>query len=590
MTAWQDQPPVSRRQVRQTERGDTVDTQGSPAQNPDEQPPFGGFPREGWDADARRAATSQQSADSRPDAAIASGRRVQQALPQSASQPDGGGTAPEPINQEPLNAEPLNAEPLNAEPLNYSTHARPRVPSYEASSFRSRSVAAVPEQPQVPPTGEFDIQRLAADSPSSAQQTYRVRDFSPEGRRSSFSAANPPSNWAPSAAPQQGAGELDYHTQAGHAPDAPLDVSVPEVAAPVDNLSSPALDTDSLDDDEPVMQYTRTRRELRALGLGGFALATDEPEHDVEGASAVPVEAQLALPVDVPPVVEALAERPRFRDRIREPAVESQLDQSYALTGALAEFEVVTAPVEDGAESEAPIIAELEPEEESAAVGAIAVPGFEQLLFPTHTPAQVPAESFSERIEPEPLVEPVANFLNPFDSFLREPETPPTYAPPVGHWSTQASIDDDEQVHESTFSRDIAATSGAITTSALVLPSIPTVDDIMSPLSGTGEILITGSISLPSSMGTTGVHPARYDHSDVDTLLAADDREDSEPDSAPVRAIRAISTNTASGDVINSMKPRHNSRLPMILTIAAAAMAVGVVVLLVAGMIFGIFK
>jgi hypothetical protein len=118
---------------------------------------------------------------------------------------------------------------------------------------------------------------------------------------------------------------------------------------------------------------------------------------------------------------------------------------------------------------------------------------------------------------------------------------------------------------------------------------MPTGEDIMGPLSGTGEILITGSINLPSSIGSTGVHPARYDHSDVDALLEADDREDSDPESAPVRAIRAISTNTASGDVINSMKPRKTSRLPMILIVSAAVMAVGVVVLLVAGLIFKIF-
>ena len=111
----------------------------------------------------------------------------------------------------------------------------------------------------------------------------------------------------------------------------------------------------------------------------------------------------------------------------------------------------------------------------------------------------------------------------------------------------------------------------------------------MGPLSGTGEILITGSINLPSSIGSTGVHPARYDHSDVDALLEADDREDSDPESAPVRAIRAISTNTGSGDVINSMKPQKTSRLPLILIVSAAVMAVGVIVLLVAGLIFKIF-
>jgi hypothetical protein len=111
----------------------------------------------------------------------------------------------------------------------------------------------------------------------------------------------------------------------------------------------------------------------------------------------------------------------------------------------------------------------------------------------------------------------------------------------------------------------------------------------MGPLSGTGEILITGSINLSSSIGNTGVHPANYDHSDVDALLEASDREDAEPGSAPVRAIRAVSTNTGAGDVIGSMKPPKVSKVPMILTITASSMGVGVVGLLVAGLIFKIF-
>ena len=217
---------------------------------------------------------------------------------------------------------------------------------------------------------------------------------------------------------------------------------------------------------------------------------------------------------------------------------------------------------------------------------------FEDLLFPSGDPIETTVEP--ERADAIPTT---------FDAFLGAPDAPAAnaadsataaaaaegvYVPPIGHWSTQALIDDDEQVQENSFARDVGATSGAITTSALVLPSMPTGENIMGPLSGTGEILITGSINLPSSMGSTGVHPARYDHSDVDALLEADDREDSDPESAPVRAIRAVSTNTASGDVINSMKPQKASRLPLILIVSAAVMAVGVVVLLVAGLIFKI--
>lgn len=168
------------------------------------------------------------------------------------------------------------------------------------------------------------------------------------------------------------------------------------------------------------------------------------------------------------------------------------------------------------------------------------------------------------------------------------PAGPAPYTPPVGHWSTQAEIDDGEQFQENTLSRNVGATSGAITTSALVIPSIPSVDALR-PFGTTGEILITGTIDLPRSIGSIGTQPGRYDHSDVDALIEAGDREDSAPDSAPVRAIRAVSTHSSTRGVIQTKKPKGNSRLPIVLAVAAAAMAVGVIVLFVAGMIFKIF-
>ena len=274
---------------------------------------------------------------------------------------------------------------------------------------------------------------------------------------------------------------------------------------------------------------------------------------------------------------------------VADVTVAELLEPAQAVSRESAPVEIISTPVFNvgSAVNHEVVVAELEPHPENVST-------FEDLLFPSGQPIETTVE---------PL--PADSAATTFDEFLTGSDAPaPTvdapqravaaaddaYVPPVGHWSTQALIDDDEQVQENTFARDVGATSGAITTSALVLPSMPTGEDIMGPLSGTGEILITGSINLPSSMGSTGVHPARYDHSDVDALLEADDREDSsDPESAPVRAIRAISTNTVSGDVINSMRPQKTSRLPLILIVSAAVMAVGVVVLLVAGIIFKIF-
>jgi hypothetical protein len=202
-------------------------------------------------------------------------------------------------------------------------------------------------------------------------------------------------------------------------------------------------------------------------------------------------------------------------------------------------------------------------------------------------PEQQPQEQFPLQQQQPQEQFPLQQQVHPQQS---EPVEPSTWTPPTGHWSTQATIDDDEQVQENTLSRNVGATSGAITTSALVLPSMPS-DNLTRPLGSTGEILITGTIDLPHSLGSTGAHPGRYDHSDVDAFLEAGDREDSgsNPDSAPVRAIKAVSTHTSTRGVMEAKRPKGSSRLPLILGVAATVMAVGVVVLVVCAMLFGVF-
>ena len=158
---------------------------------------------------------------------------------------------------------------------------------------------------------------------------------------------------------------------------------------------------------------------------------------------------------------------------------------------------------------------------------------------------------------------------------------------PVGHWSTQAALDDETQVNESTISRSVGAGSGVITTSALVLPSIPTHD--FGPLTSTGEILVTGSIDLPRSLSSTGAHPAQLDESDLDHLLDPGDHQVSATDSSPVRAIRAVSTHTSTRGMIATGKPQGN-RMFTVLIVAAAGMFVVVGSLLVVALASGVFK
>ncbi len=163
-------------------------------------------------------------------------------------------------------------------------------------------------------------------------------------------------------------------------------------------------------------------------------------------------------------------------------------------------------------------------------------------------------------------------------------------ARPIGHWSIQAAAGEDQEQQNSAdrLPNSLGVGTGAITASVLVLPSIPVPNNLMGPLTSTGEVLLTGSVDLPRSLGSTGSHPRLYDRSEVDYLLEATDREDAAADSAPIRAIRAVSTNTPTNGIMG-LKNAHGNRLLMVLSVVAAVMAVGVVALFVFGVTFKLF-
>ncbi|TXK19732.1 hypothetical protein FVQ89_07675 [Homoserinibacter sp. GY 40078] len=156
---------------------------------------------------------------------------------------------------------------------------------------------------------------------------------------------------------------------------------------------------------------------------------------------------------------------------------------------------------------------------------------------------------------------------------------------PRNHWSRQAELDDEDQPATGSLTRDVGASS--VTGSALVLPEIPNTGLIAGPL-GTGDVVVTGSISLPASLSSTGALPAQLDESDLDHLLDVGDQQVTSTDSQPVRAIRAVSSHTSSRDIINTVAPKRSNRALTTLIIAAAGMAVVVVALLAVALASGV--
>ncbi|MEO6944908.1 MAG: hypothetical protein ABI053_09385 [Lacisediminihabitans sp.] len=479
---------------------------------------------------------------------------------------------------------------------------------------------------------ELPVTELAAPELAATVGT-RGNDAVAEGA----SAEEAPAEEAPTEHAPGGAASTE-HAPAGHlASVAPDDDTSAEHAASASEQSELVADALSVVTEAPAphVEHTMTRRELRALressGIDDFALV------------AAAVSPTQGAPNSVSPAQNAPA----------EPSAEHSEptgSHSWSIDQPASPASEHVIPAESAAPDPVPLRAPIVSTPQSSRQLSDAMAEFDALMARDSGPVQLPAaqaevaasvsgfdtERVSEHTERgrdvggEPVEAKGTAGINDAwdntgggDATLAQTPEPARgdrhFVAPAGHWSRQAEDYEthgdgsqaaetegahthaaqaqtaeaqaaEAQAEESiALSRNIGAAGGSFTANHLVISSVPTVNDLLKPFSPTGEIMITGTIDLPRSLGTTGAHPARYDHSDVDTLLEASDREDSNVDSAPVRAIRAVSTHTSSRGLIGAGKPPRSSRLPMILAVSTAAMAAVVVVLFVIGMVFRVF-
>lgn len=448
------------------------------------------------------------------------------------------------------------------EPLSYVTQNRPPLPGYDGST------------PAPAAHGRRAVEPVAAPSdPAAAPEapTFRPRDFSPEARTA-------PPAWSP--VDDRESGVVEYHTQARAAVVPPTSLAASLAGAPPE-------------------EQTLSRRELRALrDEAGITSHETNPVAPLAPAAPFPPAApqQFAPPLVEPPVASAPASAPPA------PAPSTQLDS------AMAEFDA---------------LAGRSPEESSRRAGrrAAAQPYVsESVAVPTHPPVApqpvapqpyvsesvpVPTNYVSESVPVPPVAQPVAPqpvYHQP-QPIIPEPApmapaqfTPPVVAPapaepvapttgerPVGHWTNQGDLDDRTQVAESRTSRTIGGGSAAITTSALVLPSIPGHD------MATGEVMLTDSVSLPANLAATGAHHS-IDESDLDHLLDPGDHQAVNTDSVPIRAIKAVSSHTNSrSQVLATAKPNRGGRALTALIVSASGMVVVVVTLLIVAITTEVF-
>lgn len=130
-------------------------------------------------------------------------------------------------------------------------------------------------------------------------------------------------------------------------------------------------------------------------------------------------------------------------------------------------------------------------------------------------------------------------------------------------------------------------TSTSSTPSALILSQTPEFS-LSGPLTGSGEMIVTGTLHLPEGLGSTGGDPLTADGKEADAVLF--DRELPPASSpTPIAASAAISTVRGATDIIQPPAPEKGSRLVLTLAITAAVLAVAVIGAVILAVTTGVF-
>lgn len=172
-------------------------------------------------------------------------------------------------------------------------------------------------------------------------------------------------------------------------------------------------------------------------------------------------------------------------------------------------------------------------------------------------------------------------------------ENAPSEAPAPGYAGGLLAGDGIEVELPSAFDpvlgRGSDATGSISTANALILSQTPETDALTSPVTATGEVLVTGSLLLPDSFGSTGTVPGTADGKDVDSVLL-DGELPATSSPTPIAASAAISTIKSAEDVIKPPTPDKSNRLMLALVITAGALAIALTGAIIAALVSGAFR
>ncbi|RQP10115.1 MAG: hypothetical protein EAS51_09695 [Microbacteriaceae bacterium] len=487
-------------------------------------------------------------------------------------------------------APPVSSPTASAQPV-----TPPPTPPVFGAPAAAPASAASPATPPAVPEGTMTRRELRAlreaqeRAQASAAPVETPADPATTEPADTAGASLPPVWGAPSASTTSAAPAFD-ELLAGPAetePDEPTELSAPPpLIEPTEPQSPPPL----IEPAEPQTDAIESVQALFRAQIGALPLISDPtPEPAAEPTPDAVTETPQQPEAPAPRQVFVWETTPRERPTTVEPREEQQPEPAVE-ADPVVEPEPIAEP-ETIAESEPHVVEHPHlgsqpmqwPPAPASAPPATAdqpfwglTPGLaapsptdDAVILPS---AAVPEQGQAEQAQAEQIAS--------------ESQPPVPGERPRNHWSRQAELDDEAQPATGAIARSVGVGPG--TANALVLPESPNPDIIVSSVTSTGDVLVTGSITLPASLASTGALPAQLDESDLDNMLDPGDAQVASTDSAPVRAIRAVSTHTSSREIIGTIKPKRGNRALTALIIAAAGMAVVVVTLLVVALASGV--
>ena len=349
----------------------------------------------------------------------------------------------------------------------------------------------------------------------------------------------------------------------------PIIAEVPAAAADVD-LSSPAL----------TRRAKRQQERLRTASVPVIGEDEADAPADADGPAETPDDAAEAQDADAPAIDDAAAtdEAPVIEEA---PAAEETIDEE----APAAEEPVVIdeVPAAD-AESAAEPTVDAELVFDAPADSAVDDVAVDEAHDADADADAGPADDASPADDAHALFRPKDEADGEDDRETERPVVAPTFG--SGLLSGEGVELELPASFDQLLGRGSTATGALSAPNALILSQTPETGSFTSPIAATGEVLITGTFSLPDSFGATGTMPGAADNKETDAVLV-DGELPASSSPTPIAASSAISTIKSAEDIIKPPAPEKGSRLMLALVITAGALALALTGVLIVALVTG---